>query len=106
VEDFILAFDFLFERFFHFGRHLLFVSKVFENFNSRENKCNYNQDHPEVNHPSVAQSVAFVGKGALGKRKDVNDANKVSKSDDKGKKDGSVVGHGLVVRLVYKNDKG
>jgi len=61
VEDFILAFDFFFELFFHFGRHLLFVSKVFENFNSRENKCNYNQDHPEVNHPSVAQSVTFSG---------------------------------------------
>lgn len=106
MEDFILAFDFLFELFFHFDRHLLFVSKVFENFNSRENKCNYNQNHPEVNYPSVAQSVAFIGKGALGEGKDVNDANKVAKSDDKGKKDGSVVGDGFIVGLVDGNDKG
>lgn len=46
VEDFILAFDFLFELLFHFDRHLLFASKVFENFNKWENKCNYNQDDP------------------------------------------------------------
>jgi hypothetical protein len=54
VEYFVLSFDFLFELFFHFGCHLLFLSKVFVHFDNRENECNYNQEHPEINHPEVS----------------------------------------------------